>query len=41
MHITARHFKYVRLTDNVTLSFNNNMSTAAVFLNIEKAFDTT
>jgi hypothetical protein len=23
------------------LNFNNNMTTAAVFLNIEKAFDTT
>jgi hypothetical protein len=30
----------MRLTDHVTLSFNNNMSTAAVFLDIEKAFDT-
>jgi hypothetical protein len=29
------------LTDHVTLNFNNNMSTAAVFLDIEKAFDTT
>jgi hypothetical protein len=28
------------LTDHVTLNFNNNMSTAAVFLDIEKAFDT-
>jgi hypothetical protein len=27
--------------DHVTLNFNNNMSTAAVFLDIEKAFDTT
>jgi hypothetical protein len=25
----------------MTLNFNNNMSTAAVFLDIEKAFDTT
>jgi hypothetical protein len=31
----------MRLTDHVTLNFNNNMSTAAIFLNIEKAFDTT
>jgi hypothetical protein len=31
----------MRLTDHVTLNFNNNMSTAAVFLGIEKAFDTT
>jgi hypothetical protein len=29
----------MRLTDPVTLNFNNNMSTAAVFLDIEKAFD--
>jgi hypothetical protein len=37
----ARHsttFKCMRLTDNATLNFNNNMSTAAVFLDIEKAF---
>jgi hypothetical protein len=31
----------MRLTEHVTLNFNNNMSTAAVFLDIEKAFDTT
>jgi hypothetical protein len=31
----------MRLTDQVTLNFNNNMSTAVVFLDIEKAFDTT
>jgi hypothetical protein len=30
----------MRLTDHVTLNFNN-MSTAEVFLDIEKAFDTT
>jgi hypothetical protein len=30
----------MRLTDYVTLNFKNNMSTAAVFLDIEKAFDT-
>jgi hypothetical protein len=29
-----------RLTDHITLNFNNEMSTAAVFLDIEKAFDT-
>jgi hypothetical protein len=29
------------LTDHVTLNFNNRMSTAAEFLDIEKAFDTT
>jgi hypothetical protein len=27
--------------DQVTLNFNNNMSTTAVFLDIEKAFDIT
>jgi hypothetical protein len=31
----------MRLTDHVTLNFNNNMSTAAVFWDIEGAFDTT
>jgi hypothetical protein len=31
----------MRLTAHVTLNFNNKMSTAAVFLDIEKAFDTT
>jgi hypothetical protein len=31
----------VKLTDHVTLNFNNNVSMAAVFLDIEKAFDTT
>jgi hypothetical protein len=29
------------LTDHVSLNFNNKISTAAVFLDIEKAFDTT
>jgi hypothetical protein len=40
----ARHsttLQCMRLADHVTLNFNNNMSTAAVFLDIEKAFDTT
>jgi hypothetical protein len=40
----ARHsttLQYMRLEDRVTLNFNNNMCTAAVFLDIEKAFDTT
>jgi hypothetical protein len=31
----------IRLTDHVSLDFNKNMSTAAVFLDIEKAFGTT
>jgi hypothetical protein len=31
----------MRLIQHVTLHFNNNISTAAVFLDIEKAFDTT
>jgi hypothetical protein len=38
----ARHsttLQCTRLTDHVVLNFNNNMSTAAVFLDIEKAFD--
>jgi hypothetical protein len=30
----------MRLTDHVTLNFNNNMSTAAVISDIEKAIDT-
>jgi hypothetical protein len=40
----ARHsttLQCMRLTDHVTFNFNNKMSTAAVFLDIEKAFDTT
>jgi hypothetical protein len=40
----ARHsttFQCMKLTDHVTLNLNNNMSTAAVFLDIEKAFETT
>jgi hypothetical protein len=39
----ARHsttLQCVRLADHVTLHCNNNMSTAAVFLDDEKAFDT-
>jgi hypothetical protein len=31
----------MRLTDQVNLNFNSNLSTAAVSLDIEKAFDTT
>jgi hypothetical protein len=40
----ARHsttLQCMRVTDHVTLNFNNNLSTAAVFLDIEKAFDMT
>jgi hypothetical protein len=40
----ARHsttLQCMRLADHVALHFNNNMSTAAVNLDIEKAFDTT
>jgi hypothetical protein len=40
----ARHsttLQCMRLADHVTFNFYNKMSTAAVFLNIEKAFDTT
>jgi hypothetical protein len=40
----ARHsttLQCMRLTDHVTLNFNNNMSTAAAFLDIEKAFGKT
>jgi hypothetical protein len=31
----------MRLADHVTLNFNNNMSMAAVFLDIKKTFHTT
>jgi hypothetical protein len=31
----------MRLADHVTLKFNSNISTVAVFSDIEKAFDTT
>jgi hypothetical protein len=40
----ARHsttLQCMRLADHVTLNFNNNTSTAVVFLDIEKAFDNT
>jgi hypothetical protein len=40
----ARHsttLRCMRLTDHLTFNFNNKISTAAVFLDIEKAFDTT
>jgi hypothetical protein len=33
--------QYMRLTDHITLNLNNDMSTAAVFLDIEKASNTT
>jgi hypothetical protein len=38
-HITT--LQCMRLTDYITLNVNNNMSTAAVFLDIEKVFDAT
>jgi hypothetical protein len=34
-------FQCMKLMDHVTLNFNNNISTAVVFLDTEKAFDTT
>jgi hypothetical protein len=40
----ARHnttLQCMRLRDHVTLNFKNNVSKAAVFLDIEKAFDKT
>jgi len=40
----ARHsttLQCMRLADHVTLNFNNDMSTATVFLDIENSFDTT
>jgi hypothetical protein len=40
----ARHsttLQCMRLTDHATLNFNNKMSTAVVFLDMEEAFDTT
>jgi hypothetical protein len=37
-HKTTRHCE--RLSDHVTLNFNNSMSTAAVLCDIEEAFDT-
>jgi hypothetical protein len=40
----ARHsmaLQCMRLTDHVTLNFDNKMSTAAMFLDTEKAIDTT
>jgi hypothetical protein len=40
----ARHsttLQCMRFTDQITINFNNNISTAAVFLDVEKAFDKT
>jgi hypothetical protein len=37
----ASTLQCMRLEDHVTLNFNNDMSTVAVFLDMEKAFDTT
>jgi len=40
----ARHsttLQCMRLKNHVTLNFDNSMSTVVVFLDIEKAFDTT
>jgi hypothetical protein len=42
--LRVRHstkLKCVRVTDHVTLKFGNSVSTIAVFLDIEKAFDKT
>jgi hypothetical protein len=33
--------QYMRLADNITLNFNNNILTGAVFLDIAKVLDTT
>jgi hypothetical protein len=38
-HITT--FERMSLADHITLNFNNNMSSVAVFLDIDKAFNTT
>jgi hypothetical protein len=39
--VYSKTLQRMSLEDNVTLNFKNYMSTAAVVLNIEKAFDTT
>jgi hypothetical protein len=39
--LASVHVTSIYETAHVTLNFNNDMSTAAVFLDIEKAFDTT
>jgi hypothetical protein len=41
VHVTAWHCNVWGLTDHVALNFNNNASTAAVFLDIKSDFDTT
>jgi hypothetical protein len=35
----VHHTTKLQCTDHVTLNFNNNISTAAVFLDIDKAFN--
>jgi hypothetical protein len=40
-HTHTHTLQCMRLTDHVTLNFNNTISTAAVFLDIERAFDAT
>jgi hypothetical protein len=40
-HGASTTLQCMRLTDLETLNFNNNISTAAVFLDIEKVLDTT
>jgi hypothetical protein len=39
-HSTSLHCTRMSLVDHVTINFNNNMLTAAVFLDIKKAFNT-
>jgi hypothetical protein len=41
VHVTGTTIQGMRLTDHATLNLKNNMSMAAVFLDIERAFDTT
>jgi hypothetical protein len=41
MQVNLATLQCMRLANQVTLNFNNKMSTAAVFLDIEKAFHTT
>jgi hypothetical protein len=37
----SKTFQCMMLEDHISLNFNNNMSTAAVFLDIEEGFDKT